>query len=123
MHNNDLKLVNKPRAGAMAAAAHVASALGEEKCILFVNWSRPEVLGGQARAAILCPLPGPGPTARFETLEEGALPRSPWRAQHGAGGAGQAGGGEPASDLSAADVLRFRGAGAGDPSEGTVDLP
>lgn len=86
MHNNDLKLVNKPRAGAMAAAAHVASALGEEKCILFVNWSLPEVLGGQARAAILCPLPGPGPTARFETLEEGALPRSPWRAQHGAGG-------------------------------------
>lgn len=38
------------------------------------------MLGGQARAAILCPLPGPGPTARFEILEEGALPRAPIRA-------------------------------------------
>lgn len=38
------------------------------------------MLGRQARAAILCPLSGPGPTARFETLEEGALPRAPIRA-------------------------------------------
>lgn len=91
MHNNDLKLVNKPRAGAMAAAAHV-SALGDEKCILFVNWSRPEVLGGQARAAILCPLPGPGRTARFETLEEGALPRAPIRAAGAMEGAARGGG-------------------------------
>ena len=82
MHNNDLKLVNKPRAGAMAAAAHVASALGEEKCILFVNWSRPEVLGGARREQqSSAHFPARAPPLGLRPSRKGRC-RSPWRAQH-----------------------------------------
>lgn len=97
----------------MAAAANVAAALGEGKCILSVNWSRPEVLAGGGRGAILCPLPVPSPAARFGAHE--GEPRPPRWTQRG---------GEPGwleeGIRSQAPLLRLRfsGAGAGDPVEG-----
>ena len=96
----------------MAAAAHVAAALGEGKCILSVNWSRPEVLAG-GRGAVLCPLPGPSPAARFGA-HEGA-PRPPRWTQRG----GERGWLEEGIRSQAPLLrLRFSGAEAGDPVEG-----
>lgn len=129
MHNNDLKLVNKPRAGAMAAAAHVASAFGRRKVqIPLCKLESPGSAGGQASSDPL-PSPARAPQLGLRSSRKGA-PRAPIRAavtggrSTGRGGARTAGGGEPASDLSAADVLRIRGAGQGDPGEGEmVGLP